>query len=149
MNKAFVREPDDTGQRHCPRCQSLSVSVSRETYVEHLHGDAAVRLADVAYFCPFPTCEVVYFDDYERLALVADLAHPVYPKDLDAPMCPCFGLTRDDIEEEVRAGSVQRIREVVLKAKTAEAHCHTASPSGQPCVAEVQRYYMKLRGGLS
>jgi hypothetical protein len=149
MNKAFVREPDDTGQRHCPRCQSLSVTLRRETYLEHLQPEAAERLADVAYFCPFPSCDVVYFDDYERLALVSELKHPVYPKDLDAPMCACFGLTRDDIEDEVRAGSVQRIREVVLKAKTPEAHCHTASPSGQPCVGEVQRYYMKLRGGGS
>ena len=146
MNKAFVREPDDTGQRHCPRCGSLSVTLRRETYVEHLSPAASERLSDVAYFCPFPTCEVVYFDDYERIAVVSDLSHPVYPKDPDAPMCACFGLTRDEIEQEVESGSVKRIREIVLKAKTPAAHCRTASASGQSCVAEVQRYYMKLRG---
>ena len=27
MNKAFVREPDDTGQRNCPRCRSLGTPV--------------------------------------------------------------------------------------------------------------------------
>jgi hypothetical protein len=146
MNKAFVREPDDTGQRHCPRCGSLSVPVRRETYAEHVVPSASDRLADVAYFCPFSTCDVVYFDDYERTTQVGDLIHPVYPKDLDAPMCACFGLTRDEIEQEVESGSVDRIREVVLKAKSPEAHCRIASASGQSCVGEVQRYYMKLRG---
>ena len=147
MNKAFVREPDDTGQRHCPRCQSLSVAVQHETFALHLNDANAGGLADVAYFCPFPNCEVAYFDDYERIALVSELAHPVYPKDLDAPICPCFGLTRDDIEDEARSGSVEKVREVVLKAKSPEAHCRTASPTGQSCVAEVQRYFMKVRSG--
>ena len=27
MNKAFVREPDDTGDRYCPKCQSLGEAV--------------------------------------------------------------------------------------------------------------------------
>ena len=145
MNKAFVREPDDTGQRHCPRCQSLSVAVQRETFVLHLNAESSGRLADVAYFCPFPNCDVAYFDDYERVALTSELAHPVYPKDLDAPICTCFSLTRDDIEDEVRRGSVDKVREVVLKAKSPEAHCRISSVTGQSCVAEVQRYFMKVR----
>ena len=35
--------------------------------------------------------------------------------------------------------------QVVARAKSDEARFRTMSPSGQSCVAEVQRYYMKLR----
>ena len=70
---------------------------------------------------------------------------PVYPKNPAAPLCACFGLTREDVEEDIREAGVTRTRVCVEKAKSAEARCAVASPSGQSCVAEVQRYYMRLR----
>ena len=33
MNTAFVREPDDTGQLHCPACGSLGTAVERDALV--------------------------------------------------------------------------------------------------------------------
>ena len=36
MNKAFVREPDDTGAGHCPRCGSLGIAVGAETLAAQL-----------------------------------------------------------------------------------------------------------------
>ncbi len=36
MNKAFVREPEDKGERSCPVCGSLGVPVGRETVAVHL-----------------------------------------------------------------------------------------------------------------
>jgi hypothetical protein len=147
MNKAFVREPDDTGQAYCPRCRSLGVAVQETTLVAHLRPDALEELADTAWFCPFPTCQVAYFDVFERAVTVDALVKPVYPKDPTAPICPCFGFTTDEIDQDIAEGSVQRTRTLVEQAKSAAAHCSTASPSGQCCVAEVQRYYMKHRGG--
>jgi hypothetical protein len=145
MNKAFVREPDDTGQLHCPTCGSLGVAVQRETWQAHVKPEAATQLAESAFFCPFARCDVVYFDMFERRITTEEVPHGVYPKDPQAPICGCFGLTAEDVESDIRDGAPTRVRQVVARAKSDEARCRTMSPSGQSCVAEVQRYYMKLR----
>ncbi|MGD9646819.1 MAG: hypothetical protein AB7U73_13980 [Pirellulales bacterium] len=145
MNKAFVREPDDNGQRLCPRCGSLGVPVAPGTIAAHLPPDEASGLAEAAFFCPFGTCDVAYFDIFERILPVDRLAHAVWPKDPAAPICACFGVGVDEIEADIRDGSVERTRAVVEKANSPAAHCATASASGRSCVADVQRYYMKLR----
>jgi len=147
MNKAFVREPDDTGQLHCPVCGSLGIAVQRETWQAHIKPEAATHLAESAFFCPFARCNVVYFDMFERRVTTDEVAHGVYPKDPQAPICGCFGLTAEDVEADIREGAPMRVRQVVVRAKSDEARCRTMSPSGQSCVAEVQRYYMKLRQG--
>lgn len=146
MNKAFVREPEDTGQAYCPRCRSLGIAVQEATLTAQLKPEALAELSDTAWFCPFPTCEVAYFDLFERVATIDKLVAPVYPKDPQAPICPCFGFTTDEIEADLAENGVQRTRALVARAKSAEARCQTASPTGQSCVAEVQRYYMKRRG---
>ena len=145
MNKAFIREPDDTGELHCPACGSLGVAVQRATWEAHIRRGATEGLADSAFFCPFARCDVVYFDMFERRVTTDALSHGVYPKDPQAPICGCFGLTAEDVEADIREGAPMRVRQVVARAKSDEAHCRTMSPSGQSCVAEVQRYYMKLR----
>jgi hypothetical protein len=147
MNKAFVREPEDTGQRFCPRCGSLGVPVRAETLDAQLTGEARLRLADEASFCPFARCEAVYFDDFDRVVDRQAFGRPVYPKDPSAPICSCFGLTLDDIEADIQEGGVRRVKELLAKAKSSEAHCARLAPSGQTCIAEVQRRYMQLRGG--
>ena len=147
MNKAFVREPDDTGQRFCPRCGSLGIAIGAATWQAQVASPAGVHLAEPACFCPFAQCEVVYFDEFERIVLAPALAKPVYPKDPQAPLCGCFGLTTDDIDADLREGGVRRLRELLAKSKSPEAHCQTMSPSGHCCVPEAQRYYMRHRGG--
>jgi len=146
MNKAFLREPDETAALPCPGCGSAGTPVVRETWEHHVADPANAGLAESAFFCPFPKCDVVYFDMFDRRVKTGSLVHDVYPKDPQAPICSCFGLTTADIETDVREGVVTRTRAIVEKAKSAEAHCLTASPSGQSCVGEVQRLYMKLRG---
>lgn len=147
MNKAFVREPDDTGNAYCPRCQSLGIAVQEVTLAAHLQPDALESLASTAWFCPFTTCDVAYFDVFERVATVNDLLCSVFPKDPSAPICPCFDFTTDEIDCDLAEGTVDRTRALVTKAKSNAARCLTASPTGQSCIAEVQRYYMKRRGG--
>jgi hypothetical protein len=145
MNKAFTREPDDNGQRFCPRCDSLGSSVTAETWRAQVTDPARVHLAEPAYFCPFARCEVVYFDEFERVVVASELARPVYPKDPDAPLCGCFGFTRDDVEEDIREGGATRVKALLAKSKSPSAQCRLHSPSGQCCIAEVQRYFMKRR----
>lgn len=148
MNKAFVREPDDTSQRHCPRCGSLGIAVGEPTLRAQLSPELQQQIASTAQFCPFARCDVVYFDDFDRVVDRDAFGRPVYPKDPSAPLCSCFGLTLDDVEADVREGGVRRVKELLAKSKSPEARCTQLAPSGQCCVAEVQRCYMRLRGGL-
>jgi hypothetical protein len=91
---------------------------------------------------------VAYFDGFERVVLAADLQRPVYPKDPNAPICACFGLTRTEIEQDVREGVVTRIKAVLEKAKSPAARCTQLAANGRPCVALVQKYYMQCRAGV-
>jgi hypothetical protein len=146
MNKAFVREPDQIAD-YCPRCGSRGEPVGRETVQSHLPEGKAAVVADPANFCPSPRCDVAYFDAFERVILTRDLSKPVYPKDPDAPICACFGLTRRDIEQDIREGVVTRVRAILERAKSPEARCARLAANGQSCVAYVQKYYMQCRGG--
>ncbi|HEX4131676.1 MAG TPA: hypothetical protein VHZ24_16690 [Pirellulales bacterium] len=145
MNKAFVKEPDTTVTAQCPRCGSLGVAVGEATLDAHLPGPTRQMLGDAAFFCPYPTCEVAYFDAFERTVPVEALAEPVYPKDPAAPICPCFGFTCAVVDQDIAEGSVQRTRALIEKARSPEARCATRAADGRSCVAEVQRYYMHHR----
>lgn len=145
MNKAFVKEPDATEGR-CPRCNTPGVPVWSETLHAHLSPEAARGLTESAFFCPYANCEVVYFDVFDRVATQAGVKTPVYPKDPAAPICSCFGLTEDDVLADISEGGVTRVKSLIARAKSAEANCATRSPSGQNCVNEVQRCYMRLHG---
>lgn len=146
MNKAFIREQDQAVE-HCPRCGSLGQPVGRVTLDAHIPPSLRADLADTAVFCPYPQCEVGYFDAFERTITTDALAKPVYPKDAQAPICACFGLTIEDIERDVDEGSVARVKALLEKANSDQARCATAAANGRSCVPEVQRCYMKLRGG--
>ena len=144
MNKAFVREPDP-GEERCPHCGTPGEPVGEETLAAQLPGDKLADIAKQANFCASPSCPVVYFDVFERVVLASDLPEPVYPKDLQAPICPCFGVSCQEIDQDVAEGTVTRTRAAVARAKSAEAECLTRSPRGRSCVADLQRYYMRQR----
>lgn len=144
MNKAFVREPDSDTE-FCPRCGSAGQSVSQETILAHLPAGSTPHLAVTANFCPRPQCEVAYFDMFERVILVESLRQPVYPKDPDAPICPCFQFTCGDIDLDIAEGVVIRTKSLVEKAKAGGAACERLAANGRCCVADVQRYYMQHR----
>jgi len=146
VNKAFVREPD-TNDVLCPRCGAAGVSVMRMTFEAHAPAEARRPLAASVYFCATPNCPVAYFDAFEATVLADALGRPVYPKDPSAPLCPCFGLTLDDVEADVAEATPRRIRELLAKSKSAAARCEELSPTGRSCIPEVQKCYFKLRGG--
>ena len=144
MNKAFVREPDSS-EEFCPRCGVAGQSVSRATIAAFVAADTPVEIADVANFCPTPQCEVAYFDMFERVILASSLKHIIFPKDFAAPICSCFGLTADDIDQDVAEGVNTRTKACVARAQSPEARCAELAPNGRSCVAEVKRYFMQRR----
>lgn len=149
MNKAFVREPDDTGEQNCPQCGSRGHAVGRETLTVHLSEEQCKGLAEQAYFCPFPRCAVGYFDAFERTVPAAAITGLTWPKDPTGPLCNCFPFTLEDIEADIAEGGVARVKAHVARANSPAARCLTAAPDGRPCVAEVQRCYFRRRNGES
>jgi len=146
MNKAFVREPDNTDD-YCPRCGSKGDPVRGDTLKSYLTDEQRDKVSEPAIFCPSPQCKVVYFDSFERTVLASEIDRPVYPKDTNAPMCACFGLTRKDIEREVQEGVKTRVKEIVEKSKSPDARCHKMAANGKSCIAYVQKYYLQCLNG--
>jgi hypothetical protein len=145
MNKAFVREPESDGRQLCPRCNSLGLPVGAGPLNKYIRPEFRAKMPESAWFCNFPRCEVAYFNEFEEVILADELVCPVYPKDFDAPICACFGLTYDDVEADVRDGKPTRIRELLTKSKSSAARCQTLAADGRCCTALVQELYMKLQ----
>jgi hypothetical protein len=145
MNKAFVREPEFDGRAYCPRCGALGVAVAAGPMDTHVRREARTKIGDSGWFCTFARCEVAYFDLFAGVITVDELNSPVYPKEIERPICACFGFTLEDIEADVRDGTPTRIRELLAKSQSPQARCQTLAADGQCCMREVQRLYMKLR----
>lgn len=146
MNKAFVREADE-GPSRCPECRSVGTPVLSVTLAAHLPEAVRLRIAETADFCSDPHCPVVYFDDFGSVVRRDIFPGPIAGKDLDAVLCSCFGLTREDVDLDIAEGSVMRTRAAVEKAQSPEARCQTCAPSGRSCLAAVQGYYYQQIGG--
>jgi hypothetical protein len=144
MNKAFVRDPEPTVER-CPRCGAAGQPVGSVILDAFVRPASRNQLGAEACFCPTATCPVAYFDAFDRLVEVPQLARPAYPKDPDAPICGCFGFSCAEIDEDLREGVATRTRAQLERAKSPDARCSQAAASGASCVAAVQSYFMQHR----
>lgn len=148
MNKAFVREPDADGRVLCPRCGTLGIAVGTGPLDTHIIESVRSRMPDSAWYCGHAECEVAYFNMFEQVVFVKELRKSVYPYDMNAPICACFGFTWEDVDAESRADAPLRIRELLAKSKSPDARCQLLAVDGQCCIRDVQQLYMKLRGSL-
>jgi hypothetical protein len=145
MNKAFVREPEFDGRAFCPRCGTLGAPVEAGPLDRYIQPESRTKLGESAWFCGYPHCDVAYFNLFEAVVMADELTKPIYPVDLDAPICACFGLNYDDVEADVREGTPTRVRELLQKSKSPAAQCTAIAPDGQCCMGKVQELYMRLR----
>ena len=147
MNKAFVKEPDADARVMCPKCGTIGTAVGIGPLDTHVRAEARSRISDSAWCCGNSDCSVVYFNLFDQTVTTDELKQPVYPYDLDAPICACFGFTYDDVDQDSRDTIPHRIRELVTKSKSPDARCQAFAVDGQCCLREVQRLYFKLRSG--
>ena len=96
----------------------------------HIRTEFRNKVGDSAWFCPFPRCDVAYFNLFDAVVMMDELKAPVYPHDLDAPICACFGLTYDDVEADVSEGTPTRVRALLAKSQSPEARCARLPPMG-------------------
>jgi hypothetical protein len=143
VNKAFLREPDEPDDLHCPRCRVLGQAAARDAVAALVSADDLRQLGSAIWFCPNPLCEVGYFDAFEQTVAAARFRRRVYPKNPQAPICPCFCLTADAVEADARAGNPAGVKALIARAAAGPTSCATRTPTGQCCVDEVQRLYLK------
>ncbi len=147
MNKAFVKEIDADARVMCPKCGTIGIAVGKGPLDTHVRTEARSRISDSAWCCGNSDCSVVYFNLFDQTVTTDELNTPVYPYNLDAPICQCFGFTYDDVDHDSRDAVPHRIREMVAKSKSPDARCQALAVDGQCCLREVQRLYLKLRSG--
>ena len=145
MNKAFVKEDNDR-QPRCPEpdgCGGPGVSVSLTTLGAQVPEADAARLSDEVLYYDDPNCEVAYFDPWGASIPASRVSSPTWPKDPSAPLCPCFGLSREDVIEDAGRRDPLRIRELMKKAEGPDASCQTSTPDGKCCLTLVRRLYFR------
>jgi len=145
MNKAFVREPDFERHTYCPRCGTITLHVWAGPLDRHVRSESRGKLADDGWYCPNARCDVAYFQPDGAIIEVGELAGDVYPYDLDAPICACFGLTYDDVAADAEDTSPTRLRELLTKSKTPAARCAALAVDGRCCLPVAQELYMRLK----
>lgn len=96
------------------------------------------------YFCEDPTCDVVYFPWNPKAPTFrkSDLWVRVGAKEKSDPIavCYCFGVTRKDIEEEIRRNGKSTFAErITAEVQRGNCACEVKNPSGKCCLGNVTR----------
>src|SRR6516165_8477916 len=91
------------------------------------------QLGDSQYrFCASPDCPVVYFSDDRRFT-IDDLRIRVRLQAKDDPvsLCYCFGLSEEDVREEIRTqGRTTILDRLKSLVKDGMCACEERNPSG-------------------
>jgi hypothetical protein len=148
MNKAFCKEPEQSGRPLCPRCGAEGQVVAEETLRAHLSAADAETLAEPVAWCDTESCPVAYFDTLERTIGIDRATGIHWPKDPAGALCACHGLTCEDVDADLAEGEPKRVRNIVRRAGEPGAECALRSADGRSCVTRVQRLYVRrLSGG--
>ncbi len=145
MSRAFVKEAETTGPR-CPSppgCGGEGAPVPHATLQARLGPVAAARFTGEALFCPDPACEVAYFDGRGERALRTEMLEPTYPKSPGAPLCACFGVSRESIEDFARRGDKAAMRAFLERAASDPARCEERAADGGSCATEARRVFLR------
>ena len=127
----------------CPEC-------GREA-VYYLDYDATCCLACnrwLAFHCPDPDCDVVYFTaDGETLSKDA-LTVRVGLKESGPPrpICYCFGYDFEDVEREAATAEESAITAAITeKCRQGLDRCEETNPQGSCCLGNVRRAFQEAR----
>lgn len=145
MSRAFIKEEETVGPR-CPSppgCDGAGVPVSHATLQARLGPAATARFTGETFFCPDPACEVAYFDAGGERAKRDELLAPAWPKSPSAPLCACFGVSRQAIEDFGRRGDKAAMRAFLERTASVEARCELSAADGRCCATEARRVFLR------
>lgn len=148
MNKCcspslLKEETTSRWQRICPKDGTKGKPVELIT-LKSLLIPAALEQLDAmsAYgFCQSPDCLVVYFSEQGNTFSINDLKVPIFQKDSSetAPVCYCFGWSRQRISEEIRQlGESSAISSITAHIKMKRCGCEVNNPQGSCCLGNVR-----------
>lgn len=140
MSRAFMKE-GETPEPRCPSCGALGETVGPATLEAQLSPSDRKSLGDRAYYCASPSCSVGYYNAWGGVVSIDRLKSRAWPKDPNAPLCPCFGLKASDVVDDARAGRKGRVLEIREEADAPDPRCVGLSPDGRCCVAQVMRLF--------
>lgn len=134
----------------CPSCRRPGRGVDEITLRALLKPAALERRGGTEHrFCTTPECPIVYFGSEETFGR-EDLSVPVLQKQAEGPcpVCYCFGITRDDIRNEIaatgRTTAPERIRRLVEADRCA---CELRNPQGSCCLGNVSKLIDEIHNG--
>jgi hypothetical protein len=99
------------------------------------------------YFCPEPTCDVVYFSQQGECYSKHDLRTTVWQKEPagNRVLCYCFGENEQTIAAEIAAtgtsSALDRVKEHVRSGRCA---CDIRNPVGICCLADLRLALARL-----
>jgi len=96
------------------------------------------------YFCGAVDCDIVYFPSHPEAPTFYrdDLLVRVGVKETHdpIPVCYCFGIMRETIEEEIRHTGKSTVAErIKAEVKAGRCACQVKNPSGRCCLGNVSR----------
>jgi hypothetical protein len=140
MSRAFIKEGDAPEPR-CPSCGTQGEAVGPATLDAQLSPADRKALGDRAYYCANPGCSTAYFSAWDAVIPQNRLKSRAWPKDPQAPICPCFGLSAADVIADARAGRKNRVLEIREEADAPDARCPGLAPDGRSCMTSVMRLF--------
>lgn len=131
-----------------PTVAACPVSGTRAKQVDLLTVKSLVRHLPFAmpraqyYFCNSPGCDVVYFSNDPEAPIFRseDLLVRVGAKERadSIPVCYCFGVTRQQIWEEIqRAGHSTAPERIRAEVQAGNCACEVKNPSGKCCLGDI------------
>jgi hypothetical protein len=140
MSRAFMKEGEAPEPR-CPSCGTLGETVGAVTLEQHATPEDHEAIGDRALYCPNPACTTAYFNTWGVVVPQDRIKGGTYPKDRQAPICPCTGLRAGDVVSDARAGRKDRIKDLREKSEGPDSRCILLCPDGKSCVTRVMRLF--------
>lgn len=125
----------------CPSCGTPGEPVGAQTLDAQVPTAHRGLLGDKAYYCATPTCRTGYYNGWGSTFPAEKIQNPKFPKNPDAPLCPCFMLSAADLIADAREGIKTRIQEIREEADAPDARCPKLSPDGRSCAAHAMRLF--------
>ena len=101
------------------------------------------------YFCPEPTCAVVYFSQQGKCYSKNDLRTTVWQKEPAGRrlLCYCFGENEQTIAAEIAAtGTSKALDRVKEHVRSGRCACDIRNPGGICCLADLRAAIARLGG---
>ncbi len=125
----------------CPKCHSKGVKIKYTTPKSLLRDCSKDKLKpELIYkYCKNLECDIAYFTEDKDVSFIKDeliVKATLKDKGLDVNTCYCFGITRQDILDEIKeSGDSNAVEVIKAKMKDPGCFCETSNPQGGCCLA--------------